>query len=373
MATRRPCGSIGHGEEHLPFRSQRSTKVGRHYVLPMRLTSQSVCGLVAAIIWAFLIAGVTEADPLVIAHRGASGYLPEHTLVAKALAHGQGADCIEQDVVLTKDDVPIVAHDIHLDAVSDVAEVFPDRARADGRCYALDFTLDEIRRLRIHERRDPKAGRQVFPARFPTNSDTGLRISTLDEELSLLAGLDKSTGRRTAVYPEIKEPAWHRREGHDISPIVLTVLRRHGFATKSDPCFVQSFDVEEVRRIRHELFWKGRLVQLLGAAPDDVEADPLLNAGALANLAKTVDGIGPPLSRVIDKQGRSTGLVSAAHAVGLVVHPYTFRVDQLPLWAGSADVALHTIFIEADVDGLFSDFPDVCVRWLQEHPPVTRP
>ena len=312
---------------------------------------------------AMLASAAAPAAPLVIAHRGASGYLPEHTLEAKAVAHAQGADFIEQDVVLTKDDVPVVLHDIQLDAVSDVAEVFPGRAREDGRFYALDFTLDELARLRLSERRDSKTGRQLYPARFPGGAG-GFRVATLAEELEFLAGLDRSTGRQTGIYPEIKQPAWHRAEGHDISPIVLRVLREHGFTTKTDPCFLQCFDADEVRRLRGELGWQGRLVQLVDQAPDEVD-DPLLADGALAELAATVDGIGPPLVRVIGPDGRPTGLVAAAHRAGLVVHAYTFRRDKLPPFAADADTALRLLFTNAGIDGLFSDFPDVCVAWLK--------
>ncbi|MDB6140762.1 MAG: glycerophosphoryl diester phosphodiesterase, partial [Verrucomicrobiaceae bacterium] len=108
-----------------------------------------------------------SAQPIVIAHRGASGYLPEHTLPGKALAHAMGADCLEQDIVLSKDDVPIVMHDINLDTVTDVAKHFPDRKRDDGRYYALDFTLAEIKQLEACERFNPKTGKAVYPNRFP--------------------------------------------------------------------------------------------------------------------------------------------------------------------------------------------------------------
>ena len=333
----------------------------------------SVCVMVShhlLMVLAALATPAVHAAPLVIAHRGASGYFPEHTLEAKALAHAQEADFIEQDVVLTKDDVPVVLHDTHLDAVSDVAAVYPGRSRDDGRFYAIDFTLDELRRLRFSERRDPKTGKQVFPQRTASAADALFRIATLDEELTHLAGLSRSTGRRTGIYPEIKQPAWHRREGHDVSPIVLEVLRRQGFSTKADACFLQCFDAEEVRRLRTELGWEGRLVQLVGEAPQDVSGDPLLAPGVLASLAQTVDGIGPPISRVVDASGRATGLVAAAHAAGLVVHPYTFRVDQLPAFADSPDAALRILFDTAGIDGLFSDFPDVCVVWLRDHPPA---
>jgi len=125
--------------------------------------------VVPAAALALLMATVSAvAEPLVIAHRGASGYLPEHTLAAKALAHGQGADYLEQDVVLTADDVPIVLHDIHLDSTTDVADRFPDRARPDGRWYAVDFSLAEVRQLAVGERLG-RDGTAAFPGRFPAD------------------------------------------------------------------------------------------------------------------------------------------------------------------------------------------------------------
>ena len=316
----------------------------------------------------FLIAGAAvDAAPIVIAHRGASGYLPEHTLPGKALAHAQGADFIEQDIVLTKDAVPVVLHDIHLDATTDVAERYPGRHRDDGRSYAIDFTLDELRLLRVTERRDPTTGVQVFPGRFPAGKGS-FRIATLAEELDVLAGLDHSTGRRTGVYPEIKQPAWHREQGLDISLIVLDVLRQHGHAGKNAACYVQCFDGDELRRIRHDLGWEGRLIQLVGKVPPEhAGGEPLLAAGALADLARTVDGIGPPLGRVIGPDGEPTGLVTAAHAAGLKVHPYTLRCDDLPPFARSTDEALRALFLDAGVDGIFTDFPDVCTAWLRRH------
>ena len=123
--------------------------------------------------------------PIVIAHRGASGYLPEHTLEAKVMAHAMGADFIEQDIVLSKDDVPVVLHDITVDTVSDVATRFPDRQREDGRYYALDFTLAELKQLRVTERFNAKTGRQVYAQRFPKDQSS-FQIATLEEELQLI-------------------------------------------------------------------------------------------------------------------------------------------------------------------------------------------
>ena len=153
-------------------------------------------------------------DKIVIAHRGASGYLPEHSLPAKAMAHAMGADFIEQDLVLTRDNRLVVLHDLYLDAVTDVARVFPDRGRPDGHFYAIDFTLAELRRLALTERLVIEDGRSQprFPGRFPPGQSS-FRISTFEEEIELIQGLNRSTGRNVGLYPEIKSPAFHRHEG----------------------------------------------------------------------------------------------------------------------------------------------------------------
>jgi glycerophosphoryl diester phosphodiesterase len=316
-----------------------------------------------------------ETRPLVIAHRGASGYLPEHTLAAKAMAHGLGADFIEQDLVLTKDDVPVVLHDIYLDTVSDVAKRFPEKKRADGRYYALDLTLAELKQLRVSERFNAKTGKRVFPKRYP--SDTALaefRVSTLEEELQLIQGLNQSTGRKVGIYPEIKQPKWHRDQGHDISKIVLPILARYGYATKVDACFLQCFELAEVKRLRGELGWKGRLVMLIegkAKGDDGTDHDALCTEAGLREVAKVVDGIGPAIGRIVTwtsaTEKKMTTLVRDAHAAGLAVHPYTIRLDELPKNCPSKE-ALHTaLFREAKVDGVFSDFTDVTLAWLKQN------
>lgn len=312
------------------------------------------------------------SDKIIIAHRGASGYLPEHTLAAKALAHGQGADFIEQDIVLTKDDVPIVLHDIHLDTVTDVAERFSERRRDDGRYYAIDFTLAEIRTLRVNERISLKTGEPVFPGRFPKGK-SGFGIATLAEELELIQGLNASTGRTVGIYPEIKRPAFHRREGKDISRIVIRMLADYGYRTKQDPVYLQCFDWNEVKRIRNELGYQGRLVQLLGendwkVAPD-VDYDYLKSADGLAEIATIADGIGPWIGQVASARDggapKPTGLVKAAHAEGLEVYPYTFRADSLPDYAATLEELFQLFLVEIGVDGVFTDFPDRGVAFLQ--------
>ena len=283
-----------------------------------------------------------------------------------------GADFLEQDLVLTKDDVPIVLHDIHLDPVSDVATRFPDRKRADGRYYALDFTLTEIRQLRATERFSAKTGKAAFPKRFPTGQSS-FSIPTFEEELEFIAGLNQSTGRHIGIYPEIKQPAWHRKEGHDISRIVLPILQSHGYRTKDDACFLQCFEFDEVQRLRGELGWHGRLIQLLGAGKkgdDGTDFDSLRSPAGLAALAKVADGIGPSIASLFTgktpAERQLTALVPQAHAAGLLVHPYTVRLDELPSAVATVEELHHVLFKEARVDGVFTDFPDVTVRYLRK-------
>ena len=331
----------------------------------------AVFRLICALIAMPAAHATAPSSPLVIAHRGASGYLPEHTLAAKALAHGQGADYLEQDLVLSRDGVPIVLHDIHLDTVTDVARRFPERKRSDGRYYVLDFTVAELKQLQVSERFNPATGRAVFPRRFPL-ARASFQLSTLEEELQLIQGLNQSTGRIAGIYPELKQPSWHRAQGVDLTREVLPILERYGYARREAPCFVQCFELTEIRRLRGELGWVGRLVMLIEASPtgdDGTDYEALCRPPGLRTLASLVDGIGPPVSRIITwSAGGSTSLTSLvadAHQAGLLVHPYTLRLDQLPDGCASADDLHHALFHDAGVDGAFTDFPDMTAAWLK--------
>lgn len=314
---------------------------------------------------------MSDRSTLVIAHRGACGYLPEHTLEAKAYAHALGADYIEQDIVATRDDELIVMHDIHLDRVTNVADRFPDRGRDDGRFYVRDFDLAEIRTLVAWERRTANGVSAVFPNRFPTGLGT-FRVPTLREEIKFIQGLNRSTGREVGIYPEIKRPQWHRDEGLDISRQVVQLLDDLGYRTKNDPCFLQCFDAAEVRRIRQELGCQLKMVQLIGEnawgeAPTDY--DELIKPEALKELAGVVDGIGPSLGHLvtlseIDGSPVSLGLISAAHAVGLAVHAYTFRADQLAPGFDTMQQMVRWFVDELHLDGVFTDFPDQAIDAL---------
>ncbi len=302
-----------------------------------------------------------EPRPLIIAHRGASGYLPEHTLAAKALAYGQGADYLEQDVVLSKDGVPVIFHDTHIDTTTDVAKRFPGRQRPDGRFYALDFTLAELKQLNVSERFNPKTGKAAFPRRFPVGVGS-FSVVTLEEEIQFIQQLNLSTGRNVGIYPELKAPAWHRKEGRDLAGAVLPILRRYGYDAKDSACFVQCFELAEIKRLRGELAWKGKLVMLMGGG----DSNPLTTDAGLADLAKIIDGIGPPISSYVTGKSpaerKTTDLAARARKAGLVSHPYTLRADELPKCVSSVDELLRALFDEAKVDGLFTDFPDLCMN-----------
>jgi glycerophosphoryl diester phosphodiesterase len=304
-------------------------------------------------------------DTLVIAHRGASGYLPEHTLEAKALAYGQGADYLEQDIVATRDRRLVVMHDLYLELVTDVARQFPDRRRPDGHYYVIDFDLSELRQLLVTERRREDGAGLVFPNRFPPNG-LGFRIATLDEDIKLIQGLNHTTGRRVGLYPEIKHPRWHAEHGVDLARLLLDELARYGYRHRDDPVFVQCFDPGELRRVRDELGTTLKLVQLVG----DTQADRArLTAHGIADVARYADALGPALGQLVElSSGSGSGaprageVVRATHDAGLLLHPYTFRRDKLPSYAASLEQLLELFIGTLGVDGVFCDHPDIAVR-----------
>ena len=297
-------------------------------------------------------------DKVIIAHRGASGYLPEHTMESKAMAYAMHPDFIEQDLVLSKDDIPIVIHDIYLGDITDVAQRFPNRSRIDNRFYVIDFTYNELKQLNVLERFNPKTKEAVFSNRFPYGK-SHFNLHSLQDEIELIQGLNKSTGNDIGIYPEIKNPKFHRENGKDISKIVLSILSDYGYMTKSDNCILQCFDAPELKRIRIDLKSELFLVQLIGWK---------LEEGQLENYRNYADGIGPSIKHLIlgfdeDKNVIFSDLVKNAHDLNLKVHAFTFRADQLG-GIPSFEKLLELGFYGADVDGIFTDFPDKAVSFL---------
>jgi len=309
--------------------------------------------------WPF--ATLDGAEPIIIAHRGASGYLPEHTLPAYALAIEQGADFIEPDLVMTKDGRLVARHDRHLSQTTDVADhkAFADRKRESGGqrdWFVEDFTLEELKQLRA---------RQPFPGRS-TVYDGRFAIPTFDEILELRRKAEKRTGRKIGVYPETKHPSHFASAGLDMAAPLLEALKDAGYEERPFPVFVQSFEPVILRRLeaRSDL----DLILLVGAQGNarEAAATPAWPEGVtLEAAAEFADGLGVAKTLTVDPEGLETGLVARAHAHELAVHVWTLRDDSRPERYDSPAAEYAALFA-AGIDGVFTDFPDTGVtqRWL---------
>ncbi|MFN8706949.1 MAG: glycerophosphodiester phosphodiesterase [Planctomyces sp.] len=296
--------------------------------------------------------------PIVIAHRGASGYVPEHTTEGVAMSHAMGADYIEQDVVLTKDSVPVVLHDLYLDDVTDVADVFPGRQQADGKFYAMDFLLSEIRQLTLNERCSPSRAWKNSGTRYPIRKGH-FRIGTLAEHIELIQGLNQSRRKNAGLYVEIKDPARHHQAGLDSAKAILAVLTKYGYTAPGHRIFLQCFDPVEVYRVRTELDCRLPIIQLLTEIPD---------AETLRKYSTVADGLGVPLQAVVSGANADgtpvvTSLVPDAKALAMQVHVWTFRTDALPEFAPNVDTMISWLVRDGGVDGILSDQPDVVLQW----------
>jgi len=335
--------------------------------------------------------------PIIIGHRGASGYAPEHTLASYFLAIQQGADFVEPDLVSTRDGVLVARHENEIGGTTDVAAhvEFADRRTTkiiDGASiegwFTEDFSLVELKTLRARER---------IPELRPANArfDGQFEIPTLDEILDLVHGADivrahsararhEPAPRRIGVYPETKHPSYFSGIGLGLEEPLLETLDRHGYAGREAPIFIQSFETENLRALRS--MTELPLVQLVAAtgAPFDWVngADPRNYAGmvtrrGLAQVADYADAIGVEKTLVIPRTaagalGSPTALIDDAHAEGLLVHAWTFRAENhflpVPLRsaadpAGLGDLAAElTPYLLAGLDGVFIDQPALGVR-----------
>jgi glycerophosphoryl diester phosphodiesterase len=294
------------------------------------------------------------STPIVIAHRGASGHRPEHTIEAYTLAIEMGADVIEPDLVSTKDGVLIARHENEIGSTTDAAVKFPDRQTTktiDGTSvtgwFTEDFTLAEIKTLRARERLELRS--HAYDGRFA--------IPTFDEVLALAAAKSAELGRPIGVYPETKHPTYFRGIGLPIEDRLLAALRTRGLTEKTSPVFVQSFEASSLRYLRPRT--SVRLVQLTDRAAE-------VTPEKLEEIATYADGIGVEKKLIIpvDENGTAqapTSLVRDAHAAKLFVHVWTLRREAQFLPASyHGDLAAEVRqFVDAGVDGLFTDFPDV--------------
>lgn len=301
---------------------------------------------------------MNKRDKIVIAHRGASGYLPEHTLPAYAMAYALGADFIEPDLVMTADERLICLHDIHLESTTDVETKFPARVRDDGRWYAADFTLAEIETLHVTERTNAD-GTRVFPGRFQADA-SGFRIPTFRAVVEMVQSLNRESGREVGIYPETKDPAFHDAQSLPLERMLLDMLAAYGYEGRDAKVFVQSFDADNLKEMRFGMGSDLPMVQLIGGSGQVY--DEMVTADGLDDVATYADGIGPDKNRIADTRG---ALVHEAHQRGLLVHPYTFRADQLPDGTRRLEDELRLYYHRYDVDGLFTDFTDIAVEVIK--------
>ena len=300
---------------------------------------------------------VAPPRPLVIAHRGASGHRPEHTIEAYTLAVEMGADFIEPDLVSTRDGVLIARHENEIGGTTDVAEKFADRRRSktiDGRSvtgwFTEDFTVAEIKTLRARER---------LPFRSHAY-DGQFEIPTFDEVIALAQGLTRKTGRTIGVYPETKHPTYFRTIKLPLEEPLLASLEKRGWNRRDAPVFIQSFEQENLRGLRRKT--RVKLVQLISTAA-------LLQGDGIKKIAEYADGLGAEKRLIVPVNpdgslGAPTDVISRAHAAGLVVHVWTLRVEKefLPAGYRGRPEAEFEQFRELGVDGVFTDFPDVAEK-----------
>ena len=326
--------------------------------------------------------------PIVIGHRGAAGYRPEHTLASYELAARLGADFVEPDLVVTRDGVLVCRHEPEIGGTTDVAShpEFASRKATkvlDGVAvtgwFTEDFTLAELKTLRAVERIPQiRQHNTLFDGRY--------QIPTFQEVLDLRVRLSRELDRELGVYAETKHPTYFRNAGLPLEPRLLEMLQNNGLNEPTAPVFVQSFEVTNLERLR-DAGLRARSAQLLassgepydtiatGSGPDYAE---LCTPGGLRGIAGYAQAIAPDKQQVIPREtdgtlGLPTTLVADAHQAGLLVHPYTFRAENTFLPAGyQASSGSHSVptdygraideqvtYLRSGLDGLFTDQADI--------------
>ena len=327
----------------------------------------------------FVNADMIMNKPLIIGHRGACGHRPEHTLESYKLAITMGADYVEPDLVSTKDHILIARHENEIGGTTDVATKFPNRKTTktiDGKkvtgWFTEDFTLKEIKTLRANERLEFRD--HSFDGKF--------EIPTLNEVLTLVKAESKKLKKKIGVYPETKHPSYFQSINLPLEEPLVETLKNFKMNGKKSLVFIQSFELTNLKKLKKMTSLP--LVYLL----DDPEIVPydnflaqdkrtyldMLKPENLKEISLTASGIGPFKRYIIPADSSNhalapTKLIEAAHAVGLKVHPYTFRSETKYLLSdyNNDPTAEYFEYFKLGVDGLFTDFPDAAVKAWAEY------
>lgn len=281
-----------------------------------------------------------NGDRSVVGHRGASAYLPEHSLECYAMAHAQGADYIEPDVVMTKDDVLICLHDLWLETTTDVATRFPERKRANAHYYAADFTLAEIKSLRVFGRL-PEAERAAMQ---------GYQVATLEELILLVQRLNRTTGRKVGIFIETKDPEFHVKEGKPLEKPLMDLLARYNLGKPESGIVIQSFDKPHLKRLRTDFKTELPLMWLVGVLPGLDEVD---------ELATWANGLNPSRGALVADgklSEKGAEVLKRIKAKGLKMFVWTFNADT---------DQMQTFLYEYGVDGVITNNPDFGARAIR--------
>jgi glycerophosphoryl diester phosphodiesterase len=321
-----------------------NTSAKREDVTPLCLAFCFSLIIVVSPLPFFRVPANEPGKKILVAHRGASAYAPEHTLEAYRLAIEQGADYVEQDLQVTKDGALVCLHDLTLERTTNVEELFPDRFRKDAsedqaaggnrvkHWYVADFTLAEIKRL--------DAG-VWFNEKF-----RGAKVPTWQEAIDLIRG-------KAGLFPETKAPEVYGKRGLDMEKLAIETLRKNGLdqpnADPKTPVIIQSFSPESLRKMRFDLKTKLPLVLLLTGGPQN----QWLSIEGMKRVKEFADGIGPAKG-LIDREPL---IVKWAHDAGLTVTPFTFRSGTTGRFKGVREEMEHFLY-QLGVDSVFTDNPD---------------
>ncbi|MEW2501925.1 glycerophosphodiester phosphodiesterase [Amycolatopsis sp. NPDC047767] len=329
-------------------------------------------------------------DPVIVGHRGAPGYRPEHTLASYELAFRMGVDFVDVDLVPTKDGQLVARHEPEIGGTTDVADhkEFASRKTTktiDGVSmtgwFTEDFTLAELKTLRAKERiPENRPNNQLYNGRF--------QIATYQEVIDLTRRLGKELHRTLGTYPEVKHSTYFSSIGNPTEPKLVAFLNRNGLNRADAPVIIQSFEVANLKELHKQV--RVPLLQLTeasGAPADFVAAGDkrtyadIVTPAGLREVAKYAKYLGPDKAQIIprdasDNLGKPTSLVADAHRVGLKVQPYTFRNENpfLPanLRSSASPTAFGNVFAEeaaflkAGVDGFFADQADAALESLHD-------